>query len=80
MNIEKTDGKTGNITLSMSDTELRTITNLMCKARNHIEFTPKEYTVNAELFTAITILHHGKIPAFELQHICELYKKGGVEE
>lgn len=79
MNIKQMDGKAGSITITMSDVELRTITNLLCKARNHIDFEKKEYVVNAELFTAITILHHGTIPAFELKHINELYKKGGAE-
>lgn len=80
MNIKTIDGKNGNITITMSDIELRTITNLFCKARNHIDFNKKEYIVNAELFTAITILHHGTIPAFELKHIYELFQKGGAQE
>lgn len=79
MIINKIDGKNGSINITISDTELRTITNLLCKARNHIDFTKKEYTVNAELYTAITILHHGKIPTFERKHINELYEKGGGE-
>lgn len=79
MNIKRIDGKLGSIDITMSDIELRTITNLLCKARSQIEFNKNEYIVNAELFTAITILHHGKIPAFELKHINELYKKGGAE-
>ncbi len=79
MNIKKIDGETGSITLTMSDTELRTLTNLLCQARKHIDFSDNEYILNAELFTAITILHHGKIPAFEREHINELYEKGGAE-
>ena len=79
MNIKEINGKAGSITITMSDTELRTITNLFCKARNHVDFEKKEYIVNAELFTAITILHHGTIPAFELKHINELYVKGGAK-
>lgn len=79
MNIDKLDGNTGSITLTMSDTELRTLTNLLCHARKHIDFSNNEYILNAELFTAITILHHGKIPAFEREHINELYEKGGVK-
>lgn len=67
------------ITLTMRDTELRTITNLFCKARSQIDFNKNEYIVNAELFTAITILHHERIPAFELSVINELYQKGGAE-
>lgn len=75
MNIIELNSDTGNITISMSDIELRTITNLLCKARKKVDFTIKEYEVNAELFTAITILHHGMIPEFEREHINELYKK-----
>lgn len=78
MNIKKIDGDKGSITLTMSDTELRTITNLLCQARKHIEFTKEDYIVNAELFTAITILHHGRIPAFERKHIMKLCEKGGA--
>ena len=79
MNIKRIDGKNGNIDITMSDTELRTITNLLCKARSQIDFNKNEYLVNAELFTAITILHHGRIPAFELRLIKQLYEKGGAE-
>lgn len=79
MNIRNIDGKNGSINITMSDIELRTITNLFCKARSQIDFNENEYIVNAELFTAITILHHGKIPAFELKLINELYEKGGAE-
>lgn len=79
MRINKIDEKSGFITITMEDTELRTITNLLCKARSQIDFDKKEYIVNAELFTAITILHHGMIPAFERKHINELYEKGGAE-
>lgn len=80
MNIEKIDTKTGYITLTMKDTELRTITNLLCKVRKEIDFTSDEYEVNAQLFTAITILHYGRIPAFERKHINELYEKAGCDE
>ncbi|MBP3359922.1 MAG: hypothetical protein J6N52_03640 [Clostridia bacterium] len=80
MNIEKTNGKTGYITITMRDAELRSITNLLCQAREHINFSKKDYIVNAELFTAITILHHGRIPEFELSIINELYNKGGAKQ
>lgn len=63
----------------MSDIELRTITNLLCRARKTVDFTIKEYEVNAELFTAITILHHGMIPGFEREHINELYEKANEQ-
>ena len=79
MIIEKIDRKSGFITLTMTDSELRTITNVLCKSRNKIDFNKTEYGINAELFTAITVLHHGKIPAFERKHINELYEKGGEE-
>lgn len=80
MNIEKIDTKTGYITLTMRDEELRTVTNLLCKARKTVEFTKSDYKVNAELFTAITVLHHGCIPAFERKHINELCEKAGEKE
>lgn len=79
MTIEKIDRKNGEINLTMSDTELRTITNLFCKTRKHLNFNGQEYFLNAELFTAITILHHGLIPDFEFEHIKELYEKGSAK-
>ena len=79
MNIKRIDGKNGSIDITMSDTELRTITNLLCEARSQIDFSKMDYIVTAELFTAITILHHGRIPAFELKLIKQLYEKGGAE-
>jgi hypothetical protein len=79
MTIQEINRNTGTITLSMSDKELRTVTNLLCKARKHIEFSPKDYEVNAELFTAITVLHSGCIPSFERKHINELYAKATTE-
>lgn len=75
MIIEKVDRKNGFITLEMSDKELRTITNLLCKARKQINFDKTDYAVNAELFTAITILHSGRIPNFELNLIKEMQDK-----
>lgn len=74
MNIEKMDCKNGFITITMQDTELRTLTNLLCKARKAVKFGAKDFEVNAELFTAITILHHGCIPEFEREHINSLYE------
>ena len=74
MNIREMDCKTGSITITMSDTELRTLTNLLCRARKVVKFEAKDFEVNAELFTAITILHHGCIPAFEREHINGLYE------
>ena len=74
MNIREMDCKTGSITITMQDTELRTLTNLLCKARKVVDFEAKDFEVNAELFTAITILHHGCIPAFEREHINGLYE------
>lgn len=75
MNIEKFDKNTGLITLTLSEEELRTITNLMCKARKSIGFSKQDYKINADLFAAITIFHHGKIPDFELKFLTELYHK-----
>ena len=74
MNIKEMDCKNGFITITMRDTELRTITNLLCKARKVVEFGAKDFEINAELFTAITILHHGCIPEFEREHINDLYE------
>lgn len=45
MTIEKIDRKSGEINLTMSDTELRTITNLFCKARKHLDFDEQEYVL-----------------------------------
>ena len=75
MLIEKIDRKSGFITLEMSDIELRTVANLLCRARKGKNFSNEEYAVNAGIFTAITILHHGRIPAFEFKHIKEMYDK-----
>lgn len=75
MNIREMDCKNGFITLTMRDTELRTLTNLLCKARKAVEFGAYDLEVNAELFTAITILHHGCMPEFEREHINDLYIK-----
>ena len=74
MEIREMNCDRGSITVTMRDTELRTLTNLLCKARKHIEFSADEYAINAKLFTAITILHHGKIPKFEREHINELFR------
>lgn len=79
MLIEELNRKTGTITLSMSDKELRTITNLLCKARKKVDFNAQENVVNAELFTAITVLHHGRIPYFERNHINGLYERAETE-
>lgn len=74
MNIDKIDCKSGVITITMRDTELRTLTNLLCRARESVEFGATDFQVNAELFTAITILHCGCIPKFERDHINKLYE------
>jgi hypothetical protein len=74
MNIREMNCNTGSITVTMRDTELRTLTNLLCRARKHIEFSADEYAINAKLFTAITVLHCGKIPKFERVHINELFE------
>lgn len=74
MNIREMDCQNGFITITMRDTELRTLTNLLCRARKAVEFEAKDLEVNAELFTAITILHHGCIPEFERNHINGLYE------
>ena len=79
MLIEKIDRKNGFITLEMSDTELRTITNLLCRARKQIDFHKTEYAVNAELLTATTILHSGRLPNFELNLIKEMQDKAQKE-
>ena len=83
MNIREMNCNRGSITIDMKVTELRTLTNLLCKARKHIEFSADEYAVNAKLFTLITILHHGMIPEFEREHINELFRmadgKGDAE-
>lgn len=78
MNIEKIDRNTGYITLTLSDKELRTVTNLLCKARKQLNFSETEYIVNADLYTAITLLHCGNIPSFERKHINELFEKAGL--
>lgn len=75
MLIKNVDRENGFITLEMSDSELRTVTNLLCKARERIDFNKTDYAVNAELFTAITILHSGRIPHFELNLIKEMQDK-----
>ena len=75
MNIRELNCNTGSITITMRDTELRTLTNLLCEARKKIDFSADQYEINAKLFTAITILHHGKIPQFEREHINLLYEK-----
>lgn len=75
MNIREVDCKNGFITITMKDTELRTLTNLLCRARKVVEFEAKDFEVNAELFTAVTILHHGRIPEFERKHINDLYNR-----
>lgn len=75
MNIREMNCNTGSITITMRDTELRTLTNLLCKVRKAVDFSADEYAINAKLFTAITILHHGMIPEFERNHINELYEK-----
>ena len=75
MIIEKIDRNNGFITLEMSNKELRTITNLLCKAREKIDFDKTDYAVNAELLTAVTILHSGKMPNFELNLIKEMQDK-----
>ena len=80
MNIDKLNKNTGFITLTLSEEELRTITNLMCKARKSIGFSKQDYKINADLFAAITLLHHGIIPDFELKHLTELYHKASQEE
>jgi hypothetical protein len=74
MNVREMNCNTGSITVTMRDTELRTLTNLLCKARKHVDFSADEYAMNAKLFTLITILHHGMIPKFEREHINELFR------
>lgn len=74
MNIREMNCDRGSITIDMRDTELRTLTNLLCKARKHIEFSVDELAINAKLFIAITIRHHGMIPEFEREHINELFR------
>lgn len=75
MIIEKIDRKSGFVTLEISDEELRTVTNIFCRARKQQDFSKKEYAVNAELFTAITVLHHGRIPNFEINLIKDMQEK-----
>lgn len=72
MIIEKIDRKSGFITLEISDSELRTITNIFCRERKQKKFSKEEYKVNAELFAAITILHIGRIPNFEINLIKQM--------
>ncbi len=79
MFIKKIDSNSGFITLEMSYKELRTITNLLTKARKLKDFSELDYKVNAELFTAVTILGGGRIPKFELKHIKEMQEKAGAE-
>ena len=74
MNIREMNCNTGSITITMRDTELRTLTNLLCKARKTVDFSADEYEINAKLFTAMTVLHDGMIPQFEREHINDLYK------
>ena len=80
MIIEELNHQTGYITLSMNNNELRTITNLLHKARNNISFSRIDYRINAELLTAITVLNYGKIPDFERKETNELYEKAGIKE
>ena len=72
MIIEKIDRKSGFITLEMSDSELRMITNIFCRERKQKKISKEEYKVNAELFAAITILHSGRIPNFEINLIKQM--------
>lgn len=85
MNIREMNCNTGSITITMRDTELRTLTNLLCQARKSVDFSADEYEINAKLFTAITVLHCGMIPEFERNHINKLYelakeKRGDTNE
>lgn len=79
MTFNEINRKSRSITITMEEAELRALTNLLCHARKKVEFNKEHYKVNADLFTAITILHHGKLPAFELKLISELYQKGCTE-
>ena len=79
MFIRKINGENGFITLEMSYKELRTITNILTKARKLKDFNELDYKVNAELYTAVTILGGGRIPTFELKHIKEMQEKAGKE-
>lgn len=77
MQIKELNTQTGWITLEMQDTELRTITNMFCKAKrdDKVGFTAKEYEIYSNLYAAISILHCGALPDFELNHIRELRDK-----
>lgn len=77
MQIRELNNKTGWITLEMQDSELRAITNMFCKAKksDNVDFTSKDYKVYSDLYAAISILHCGSLPDFELNHIKELRDK-----
>lgn len=79
MLIRKIDSETGYITLEMNYKELRTLANLICLARKENKLSELDYKVNAELYTAVTILGSGRIPKFELNHIKELQENAGTE-
>lgn len=77
MQIKELNTQTGWITLEMQDAELRTITNMFCKAKrdDKVDFTAKDYEIYSDLYAAISILHCGTLPDFELNHIRELRDK-----
>lgn len=80
MNIKEMDCTRGYATVTMRYEELRTLTNLLCKARKLISFKEMDLIVNAELFTIVTVLGNGCIPEFEREHIHTLYETAKIIE
>lgn len=80
MNIKEMNCTSGYVTVTMRYDELRTLTNILCKARTRMSFKERDLRVNAELFTIVTVLDNGCIPEFEREHIYTLYESAKLLE
>lgn len=78
MKILNFDSDAGFTDLRFNREELRTLADILCKARKNQDFNQREYNVNTSIYMASTLLSHGCLPDFEFNHLKELRDKANT--